>query len=210
MGVVDDYYGGYETLHMFTKNGETDFDAAYTYANKLDRYDQPTKDTAKQSSNAKQGTNAKQGQITQTVGGFSSGSLEATFQNVQPIADPTSPQVPVAPSQIKLMFAQKEHIMDLEQRIKDAEEDLEREIALRKQFELEATYTNAACEAFFETTWQLSQTVTATERHLELKILAMQHSIAVWETWGLQNGVFIVKHGGIEAVTSLEDCASSI
>ena len=30
MGVIDDYYGGYENLAMHTDpNGDTDFDAAY-------------------------------------------------------------------------------------------------------------------------------------------------------------------------------------
>ena len=40
MGIIDDYYGGYETIAQFTdEDGNTDFDAAYDHANGLDEYD---------------------------------------------------------------------------------------------------------------------------------------------------------------------------
>jgi len=42
MGIIDDYYGGYENIAMFTnEDGETDFEAAYYHANDLDLDDDP-------------------------------------------------------------------------------------------------------------------------------------------------------------------------
>jgi hypothetical protein len=41
MGIIDDYYGGYENIAMHTnEEGETDFEAAYNSANGLDDYDE--------------------------------------------------------------------------------------------------------------------------------------------------------------------------
>jgi hypothetical protein len=138
---------------------------------------------------------------TQENVGLSSDSLQVTFAE----DDATTPAAPADVSDVsfthtELYYAQKAQIAQMEQRLQDSEAYLGREIALREHFEEEARYANDASEAFFATTLELSETISKTELQLELKFLAMQHSIALWEAWGTQYGVSIVKASGNETV----------
>lgn len=109
----------------------------------------------------------------------------------------------------ELYYAQNQHIMELEQRIKDSDENLQREISLREHFEMEALYANDACDEFYGMTVALSETISKTERQLEMRFLAMQHTIALWEAWGIEHGVSIVKNSGdVPEVVAENSCTS--
>ena len=120
-----------------------------------------------------------------------------------------SPTMGVPLSQTELYYAQKQHITDLEQRIKDSEENLQREIALREHFELEGLYANDACDEIYGITVAMSETMSKTERHLEMRFLAMQHTIALWEAWAIEHGIPIVKNSGdVPEVVAENSCTS--
>ncbi len=142
-----------------------------------------------------------------------------TFQLVDAIAHPLPPllpplQVPRLPCQTDLLYAQKDRITHLEQRIKDLEDDLAHEISLREHYQQEAVDANDASEEFFLTTVQMAANISTTERQLELKFLSMQHSLAVWESWAAQHGIPVVQnkdtnHTPVFPAAAPEDTASS-
>jgi hypothetical protein len=127
------------------------------------------------------------------------GVSDVTFQHGDVMLMPSAGTPPV--SRCELIQAQNQ-IVHLQQRIKDMEYVLEYEISLREHYEQEAEDANAAAEDFFQTTVQMAKNIATTERVLEMKFLAMQHSIAVFEACCVQHGHSIIKNDVFEDTAS--------